>query len=93
MGFCPPELLDDLAAVLADVRRWARVVEKKPNVFYLGREPFLHFHWLAGERRRGDIKARAGWVEVDLPRPLSVARRRAFVRALRTCYRDREPAR
>ena len=32
MAHCPPELLDDLADVLAEVRAWAGVIEKKPGV-------------------------------------------------------------
>ncbi|MBI1847696.1 MAG: hypothetical protein HYR86_12080 [Candidatus Rokubacteria bacterium] len=44
MAYCPPALLDDLAEVLAEVRAWAGVVEKKPGVFYVRRQPFLHFH-------------------------------------------------
>ena len=91
MGFCPPELLEDLADILAEVRTWPGIVERKPAIFYVGREPFLHFHWLSGRRRRGDIKGRAGWTQLDLPQPLTVARRRALVRALRTHYREKAP--
>jgi hypothetical protein len=93
MGYCPPERLDDLADVLAAVRTWAGVVEKKPGVFYVRREPFLHFHWLAGGRRRGDVKGRRDWTELDLPRPVTAAARRALVRALRQRYREKETAR
>jgi hypothetical protein len=92
MGVCPSGLLDDLADVLAEVRTWMGVIEKRPGVFYLRREPFLHFHWLRGDHRRGDIKGRTGWTEHDLPRPLPAARRRALLRALRAHYRDRETA-
>jgi hypothetical protein len=83
MAYCPPELLDDLADLLAEVRTWAWVVEKKPNVFYVRRQPFLHFHLIEGRRRRADVKGRTGWVQLDLPRPLSTTRRRAFLRELR----------
>jgi len=89
MGHCPVDLLDDLALVLAEVRTWPHVVERKPAVFYVGREPFLHFHLLAGARRRGDIKGREGWMQVDLPRPSPVARRRAFLREIRARYEER----
>lgn len=93
VAYCPLELLDDLADVLAEVRTWTDVVEKKPGVFYVGREPFLHFHWLSGARRRGDIKGRTDWAQLDLPRPVSAARRRALVRELRARYREKETAR
>jgi hypothetical protein len=83
VAHCPPELLDDVADLLAEVRTWAGVIERKPGVFYLRRQPFLHFHLLQGGRRRADIKGRAGWVQLDLPRPVSATRRRALLRELR----------
>jgi hypothetical protein len=84
VAHCPPEALEDLADLLAELRTWTGVVEKKPNVFYVRREPFLHFHLVDGGRRRADIKGgQAGWTQLDLPRPLSAARRRAFPRDLR----------
>lgn len=79
MASCPPELLEDLADVLADVRTWVGVIEKRPGVFYLLRQPFLHFHLLAGARRRADVKGRTTWTQLDLPWPVSAARRRALV--------------
>ena len=89
MAYCPPELLDDLAGLLAEVRTWAWVIEKKPNVFYVRRQPFLHFHLFEGGRRRADLKGRTGWVQLDLPRPISTTRRRAFLRELRTRYGEK----
>ncbi|HUK65048.1 MAG TPA: hypothetical protein VLV15_17050 [Dongiaceae bacterium] len=86
---CPPELLDDLADVLATVRGWDGVVETKPGVFYARRSPFVHFHLTEGGRRRADIKSRAGWVPFDLPHPSSATRRRQFVRALKLHHGER----
>ncbi len=89
MHHCPPELLDDLADLLAEVRTWAGVIEKKPNVFYARRRPFLHFHLIRGTRRRADIKGGSDWVQIDLPRPLSATRRRALLRELKTRYSEK----
>ena len=89
MARCPSRLLDDIADVLAEVRTWAGIVEKKPGVFYLRRQPFLHFHLEAGGARRADVKGRAGWTPFELLRPLSATRRRAFLRELRSRYRER----
>jgi hypothetical protein len=89
MAHCPPELLDDLAEVVAEVRTWAGVVEKKPAVFYLRRQPFLHFHLLEGSRRRADVKGRERWMQIHLPRPLSATRRRDLLRELRIRYREK----
>ena len=89
MAHCPPELLDDVADVFVTVRTWPGVVEKKPGVFYVRSQPFLHFHLLAGARRRADIKGRTNWVQQDLPRPISAARRRALLRELRMRYGEK----
>jgi hypothetical protein len=88
---CPAELLDDLAKVFAEIRRWAGVVEKTPGVFYVRRTPFLHFHRTADGRRRADIKTAGDrWVAFDLPRPIAAAHARAFLRELNQQYGDRE---
>jgi hypothetical protein len=90
---CPPELLDDLADIFAEVRTWPGVVEKTRGVFYLRRAPFLHFHWAAEGGRRADVKGAAGWISLDLPRPLSAAHRRRFLRVLRAVHRRPLPGR
>jgi hypothetical protein len=89
VAHCPLALLDDVIDVLADVRGWAGVVEKNPGVFYAKREPFLHFHLGADGRRRADIRARGGWISLELPRPLSERRRRDLRRELRRRYAER----
>jgi hypothetical protein len=89
MARCPVELLDDLAGVLAEVQRWTGVIETGPAVLYLGRQPFLHFHLVEGRRRRADVKTPTGWLQLDVPRPLSATRRRAFLSALRRRHAER----
>ena len=89
MARCPLELLDDLADVFAEVRTWAGVIEKKRGVFYVGSQPFLHFHLVEGGRRRADIKGHTTWVQLDLPWPVSATKRRAFLRELRMRYGEK----
>ena len=89
MAYCPPELLDDLADLFADLRTWAGVIEKRPGVFYARNRPLLHFHLLAGGRRRADVKGRTNWVQLDLPRPVTAMRRRELFRALRMRYSEK----
>ena len=89
MAYCPPELLDDLADLFADVRTWAGVTEKRPGVFYVRNQPFLHFHLLAGGRRRADVKGHTNWVQLDLPRPVTETRRRTLFRELRRRYGEK----
>jgi hypothetical protein len=94
MAHCPPELLTDLGALLAQVRTWPGVSETRPGIFYLRRAPFLHFHLFPGPRRRADVKGPAGWVQVELPAKMTERRRRALSRTLRRCYAERlKPAR
>ena len=94
MAHCPPELLDDLGSLFVTLKTWPGVIEKRTGVFYVGTQPFLHFHLLAGGRRRADVKGRARWVQLDLPRPATVARRRILVHHLRARYAEkRESAR
>jgi hypothetical protein len=89
MTQCPPALLDDITDVLAAVRAWAGVVERKPGVFYASRLPFLHFHLTADGDRCADIRGRAGWLSFELPRPTSERRRRDLLRELRRRYEER----
>ena len=89
MPHCPPELLDDVADVMARIRGWAGVTERTAGVFYLRRQPFFHFHLLQGGRRRADVKGRSEWTQVDLPRPLTAAARRLLLGALESRYRER----
>jgi hypothetical protein len=74
MSRIDPSRLADLEDVLAEVRSWAGVDDRGGGTFYLHRRPFLHFH--AGRQsRRADVRAAAGWVEIDLPEPLPEAAR------------------
>ena len=89
MARCPFGMLDDVADVIAELRTWEGIVEKKPAVLYLRREPFLHFHLIEGTRRRADIKSLTGWIGVELPQPLPATHRRAFLGELRRRYREK----
>ena len=91
MGRCPPELLDDLASVLAEVLAWPGIVQKSPGVLYHRRQPFLHFHLFEDGRRRADVRGRDGWTSLDVPRPISAAKRLALRRLLLALYRERAP--
>jgi hypothetical protein len=97
VAFCPPQLLEDLADVFADLQTWAGVIEKRPGVFYAHGQPFLHFHLVAGARRRADVKGRTTWTQLDLPSPVNATSRRALARELRIRYgekaKEQAPAR
>src|SRR5438093_2089635 len=78
MAYCPPRLLDDIGDLFAEMRTWAGVIEKSPGVFYVRRQPFLHFHLVEGGR------------QLDLPRPVSTAWRQALLRELRMRYGEKQ---
>jgi hypothetical protein len=89
MAHCPPALLADVARVLAEVRTWPGVIEKRPCIFYLRGQPFLHFHLLPGPRRRADVKGQRGWVQVELLPKMTERNRGALRRELRCRYDER----
>ena len=89
MAHCPLALLADLADLLAAVRTWPGVIEKDPAVFYLRREPFLHFHLFPGSRRRADVKGEHGWFQLELPETMTERARRTLDRELRRRYAER----
>jgi hypothetical protein len=60
MAHCPLAMLTDVDDLLTAVRPWPDVIEKRPGVFYLRREPFRHFHLFPGPRRRADVKGKRG---------------------------------
>lgn len=57
------------------------------GTFYLRRRPYLHFH-VGHDSRRADVRLAEGWVEFDLPEPLPVGVKRAFLVLLRDEYAD-----
>ena len=89
MAHCPLALLTDVGDLLADVRTWPDIVEKRPGIFYLRREPFLHFHLSPGFQRRADVKGTRGWVQVELPPRMTDRSRQALRRELRRRYGER----
>jgi hypothetical protein len=91
VAHCPPEFLADLADLFAELRTWPAMVETKPTVFYIRREPFLHFHLDSDGKRHADVKGLKGWIRHDMPRPTSAAKRRAFLRELRQRYAEKSP--
>ncbi|MCM2008867.1 hypothetical protein [Pseudomonas aeruginosa] len=51
--------LADLGPLLDCLRRWPRIREPRPGVFYLGDQPFCQFHSRNGQRW-ADVKRRKG---------------------------------
>jgi hypothetical protein len=83
-----PARLSDLEDVLDEVRSWTGVDDRGGGTFYVHRKPFLHFH--AGrDSRRADLRRADGWLEIDLPEPLSSGHKRRLLATLRAEYAGR----
>lgn len=67
MAHCPYDRLADLETLLAGVRALAGLVEKRPGIFYVRGQGFLHFH-VKGEVRWADVRDGSDWGEpIDMP--------------------------
>lgn len=88
MSRVEPARLSDLEDVLDEVRSWTGVDDRGGGTFYLHRKPFLHFH--AGrDSRRADLRQAGGWLQIELPEPLTDGRKRRLLAALRAEHADR----
>jgi hypothetical protein len=87
MAHCPAERLGDLRGLLSEIARWPEIVERKPGIFYLKRDAFLHFHVDGAERRWADVRDGKSWgAELDLAFGASAAARARFLREARRRY-------
>lgn len=87
MAHCPPENLSDIAKVLEQLRALPAVVEKKPGIFYIKSDGFLHFH-LKDARRYAHVKTakRGSWQEVPLDFDATAAAQKAFIAAVKKLH-------
>ena len=83
-----PARLQDLEAVLSEVRAWAGVEDRGGGTFYVKGKPFLHFH-VGHDSRRADVRRAGGWVQVDLPEPAPAPVRDELASLLRLEYEER----
>ncbi len=88
MGHASPEELADLAPLLERVRTWEHVRETAPNVFYVKRVPFLHFH-TKDRKRWADARCGASWgPQLVIPFEASAKERAAFAKAVERYHRE-----
>jgi hypothetical protein len=80
--------LADLEDVLRQIRLWEGVDDRGGGTFYLRRKPYLHFH-ASRDSRRADIRSLEGWIQVDLPEPVSPELKYRFLTLLRAEYEGR----
>lgn len=79
MGRCHYDLLKDLEPALDDIRKLEGLVEKKPGIFYLKSQSFMHFHEKDGEIW-ADIRDGESWGEsITLPDKITKAFCKKFV--------------
>jgi hypothetical protein len=83
MGHARAADLRDIADVLDAVRALPGVLERSPGIFYVGRDPFLHFHTKDGARW-ADAKTGREWgAEMPLPFEATARAKAAFLREVR----------
>ena len=89
MAHCPYELLQDIGGELDKIRALAGVTERKPGIFYIKSDGFLHFH-IKGEERWADVKPlpRGKWLGIPLPFKPSASKRAAFLKAVAEAHRS-----
>jgi hypothetical protein len=85
MSRCPINKLDDLKPLLDEIRSWPLVKEAKPGIFYVKREPFLHFHE-KDTKRWADLKTNGEFVSHDLPFDCPKTKATAFVKKAKQSY-------
>ena len=89
MGHAKPDELADLAPLLDAVRAWEHVRETAPNVFYVKRVPFLHFHTDKTGGRWADVRRGAAWgPRLAIPRDAEARERAAFAAAVEECHKE-----
>ena len=87
MAHCPANRLDDVRALLAEIARWPEIEERKPGIFYLKRDAFLHFHVDREDRRWADVRDGKSWgAELDLAFGASAPAQARFRREPRRRY-------
>ena len=93
LAHCPPEKLEDLAALLDEVRAWEGVVEKSFACFYLKSQGFLHFH-VKGDDRWADARCGKEWgASIPIKLGASKSDKQKFLKTLRQYYAETVDAR
>jgi hypothetical protein len=67
MAHCPYDQLLDMEEALDKIRKQPLLKEKKPGIFYIKNQSFLHFH-IKDDRRWADARDGKQWgPQIDLP--------------------------
>lgn len=89
MAHCPYDLLTDISGALDRLRTLPGIVERKPGIFYIKGDGFLHFHIKDGERW-ADVKPKrgGGWERIPLPLNANAAAVGRFTRAVEKAHKS-----
>lgn len=81
------EKLSDLKDILKIIRKWPKIKEPKPGIFYIKSKPFLHFHD-KDEKRWVDMRKGIHWgPSVEIPFNPSDSKKRKFLKKVEEYYR------
>lgn len=89
MAHCPYDLLADISDALDRLRALPGMVERKPGIFYIKGDGFLHFHIKDGDRW-ADVKPKrgGGWERIPLPLNANAAAVGRFTRAVEKAHKS-----
>jgi len=88
MSHCPYELLQDITPALEKIRALPGIAERKPGIFYIKYDGFLHFH-IKGDDRWADVKIapRGKWKNIPLPLKATAKDKAAFIKAVEQAHK------
>ena len=86
MGHTKYSDLKDLEKELDQIRKFEKIKEKSPGVFYFKSTPFLHFHDKDGVRW-ADARLPDGWKHIDINFASTAATRKKFLSDVISVYK------
>lgn len=85
MGHTRYQDLKDLEKELSYIRKLDRIQEKKPGVFYLKSQAFLHFHDKDGIRW-ADVKENGKWKKLEINFKATQKQKKEFLKKVLSSY-------
>ena len=86
MARCPYEKIESLSPAFLEIKKLPLITEKKPGIFYIKSNGFLHFH-IEDEHIWADVKDKDGfWIKVDVPAKVTKVFIKKFVSLVKEHY-------
>ncbi len=85
MGRCRYENLEAIEPALDEIRKFEKIKETKPGIFYKKSQGFLHFHE-KDNKIWADVNDGEKWVSIDIPEKVSKVFLKNFVKQIKDTY-------